>query len=1135
MKVGEKKIETMSLPFNSDYSAAVFGLLHVAFVDKNGNYCLMEEDRKSIEASLSFYQNQIKKSGKYPIYENDCHERYVSSNDKEAFLEVLGLPEPMLKTLDLSKDILSQIHFVNNNLLLKEECYSSVYDKGKWFNDCFRCFCMNNGVFLSDVIPCFRYVLPELPIYFDRSRMNERYKQIYDSALTERLVISFTDGISKENLNLFYKLDDFSLGDRVNHFLNNVPNREINELSLTKKFAELYKSVLKMFISTFIESILNEYLSSVLGKSVDFISLFDLYQIPENTKKIYSVSSYNEEMYTYDKIHFFFALSEKQRIKKIMTEKIKEKKNDSLISLYASFKFPYEGYQYIKECKKENVDELLSLLPFEEVSETNCYMSVKRYAFSGAYIPNREEHNIVCENRALSIFGIDYLGFDWERPNDCMFTIRVRKANRPESLKALFDDETMTFTNTILPGYLSLDYVEDKQEVKKFCEMLDEASSNRALIEFYKQFDEACFDDAMEFILEKYDLLEGECFLDSLFFYALTYPQKLAGNEIRYHFIKNQDTLSLACLDSFLHLEKREDSLPYPYVEYGDIFNSYKKHPFDKPCLCECQRDAVLNRIDYYEKCFQKMHEDDKKNCQDYIVAKQKFILDHLGLSKDVSSRINLFQDLASQLTFKANLCHVCNHARPTVYHDNQGIDLLTNIYENYLISRLSQAGVYLERSLAFDQADRFICISEFITSIEEKKYHTLIHFDKDSSNKMLAEFLPMSMTSVLSLLCAFYGGNGMDMDFIKDVSSFSLIDDKLLLRLLYDCTENMYQIINNYSQIFVLLCEIFRSFETALAIEESKDFLPVQDSLFCMNRDYNKTLPHPVILLGKQFDAYMDEEGSTIYFSIRDKKPLQDFGNYYLDMLKNSSIVEKKALAPILLGSLGLPYQVIHKYESFDFWHKSFDQFLSRLKFEDGIDRCDFKIKHSVFKGAFRKAFPSKEDRIAEYRLAIMDQIRDGFKINSTYDLNEINLETASTLKLDDPLYALPFFECLTKEIPEVLVKQIYRTKESMAFMLRTFYGKMKKKNDALKKACHVIYDEFLMNNRVLLDFIVPEHGRYQCLRELVEDIFPAVNNFNNNQKDKIEMSIISFVFYLFEDLIEQYVEKEYSLGRSL
>ncbi len=1114
------KNRELDITFRPDYKKALFGLFHVAFEGNDGNIYLPLEEKESIEEALYFYENRILKRKEYPVFEEN-HFVFYPSGDEKVLFQVLGLPEEVFRKLDIEKEILPQLSFRENLFQLKKECCAidAKSTKRKWFSDDFKLYCLKNGFFfLYDETKPFMKEETTLPVFIDERKLKPDYKRLYEQSMHDRLAIDFLGAEDDESFNEKMKeFDSFSLDERLSFFVNGEKNLSI---PMDEIFKKKYALLLKKYLSSLINALYDDYALEVLNKSLDKFSYLSL-SLARTDRVLYSVSSFNADMYSTDKKNFFFSLEDKTKIEGLIKKEFYRYKEGDLLSFYSAMKLPFEGYHFLKGKKNLSEEEILSSLPFMEVSSTEIYLSEKRLDSFYSYASGTPGHERAFLLRLLRDEGIEYSEWNLE-DSSLRITIKIRDEKRCVLLEKLFNEKGKCSLSDIFSSYQGL-CRKDRNDLSKKIKRIDEVSYLEACSSFYHLFENRTLNEAVESLLRKYDLLSllGED-LNKFFSYVLLYPLLIVKQEYRIQAIQKKETQALLVMDGFSsHVESYESNLPLPYVTFSQAAYSFRKSPFSKASLCSCQKEALRRRYEYFRSLVRMRYAND----QDL----NRYVFMLLGLPENILSQIDSdADDPFSQIPFEDHICHLCNHTIPTNHEkltDNE--EDRQNAFLTYIRARSSLHGVHFSDFLSGKELK-----DDFLEKAENRSYHSVIDVSEKYVDPVLQPYLSLSAKSAVSLLAAFYPEEiGYD-DFYYDLNAFYGLGDSMVQKLLFDCTFKEYLPLVRNIRIVSLLYELYRKIEIAYAMHVSSDIVLSQECEFCMNMDYNPKLKYPYVLFGSSINAYMSNPNDTHFYLCEcEKENLILFAKKYDELYKKRGL-NPEIKTPLILGLLGLPYRLIKKYQDYDLENNSVESLIESMEFVPSICRRCLNQNHSAYDGPFKKAFPFKTDLHAEYDFAQNGMFHDGFKIISELPLREIRYDRDHKYDLDgfaDNL--LPIFECCTDTVPEKLFTYFTFDSTRLKNILLDFKEINSSEIEANAYMSSLLLDTITLNEHAFLDFLFEDLNT--TFKKKIRNCFPEIKRIREEFIVKVEQQILGFITYLVEQFVKRYAVKESYIGR--
>lgn len=1113
------KNEKIELGYSKRYSYALFGINHAAFFSDEQIYYLPIEDKESIKASLSFYKDFVSKDAVFPIYDG-TNFSYVQSDDARVLKQILGLPDLVFDSLDLTKDILSQLHFSDDLSRLKKMVYQEKYGSlnKKYFCDDFRRYCLTRGIFFpyEETKPFITDETSLFPVYIDENRVSPDLEDLILTANSDRFLIDFFSFRFDDNFARERKaFDSYSFRRRVSYFINGKFDSELSDLNKNSKFRKAYALVLRRYLASRINYLYDQYCFHVLNKVTTKVSYLTPSKVFGKEPNLYAISSFNGERYTRDGKHYFFDQNDYGLIFSL------RKKNyfvgENRLSLYAKLGLPYAGYQFLKDKKADSVAKIFSFLPFEErKSSESYYLSVKRFDLSYSYLPEEEEHHYVFAYRRLLKHGVFYHSsknlFEFDPDNQVTIQIdgNTSRAGTPLSF---LDDQISFLSSWPLSSYLIKKAMTHDSALKEKLSIIDERSQGTALYEFYRLFHQTTLKQALSILSAEYDL----CFafdsaLMDFFFYLLSYPFLAVGSLFREEARKNKDFFSLRTLDGNKESKDRyEPNLPYPYVSYGKLCYSFRKTRFGQAYVCSCRKKAIENKIDFLLQS--------KKYKKEPHIGYTKLI-QQIGLPDNIVAQINPRNaDIKSQIPYEDRLCHICNHSTPSYYEGrDEQVNAVYNVYFTYIRARAAENGVYGIPSLLEDTDGADVLPSNWLR-IDEKKI-----------NPILKPYIRRDKKSLVSLLSAFFGP---DFFYTSNFMSFQQFRKRGEFRL--SSVDSLLPLLNSFTSIAPIFLRLFYAYSKrtlAYGIARSTSFLSSDETPYARNRDYNPNLPHPYVFLGRHYNAYADDPlGKNLAFCLCDKETRRKERNSSLQRFDFSSIPTEFQTS-VLLGLAGLPYPVILSLQDVDLSLTSVDELREKIPFKESICRRCLDITHCAYIDAFTKSRPLKEKALAEYTFAINGRLHDGFRFVTSDPLQFLTYHKDHLYDLSSEYDSLlPCIHRLDTTIPEVLFSYFVPDADKLKDELYEYQKKAEGNAEISTYASGIRIDTYKKDNKCLLKFVSSISEKNY--RDNLLECFPDVKNIRPEILDNVLQSRLGFFTFLFEKLVRKYVEKEKRIGR--
>ena len=399
----------VDISFSRDYSKAIFGLHHIAFIKNDGKIVLPIENKDAIINAYNFYKNKVKLFSVYP-YNNGETNIIVRSDDERILKQIIGLPLEVYEKIDFSKDISKQLVFEDNLSLLKKECYSLLYKqyKKKWFTDDFKLFMINNGVFFPyDETKPFISNKQIYPIHIDESLFSSEIKNIINCKHSLRLALDFVNkDLTLDLYNKMELLDSFSLERKINYFINNQEDEEISSLISNQEFKIRYTYLLKLFVVSIVNLLYDDYSFKVLNKVTSRLSFLSIQKIHAD-KNIYVLSGNFLEAFSYNKKDWFLSIEDKERLyKQFLKEQLKSASTNPII-IFAHIGLPYILFSYVKKKSFITADDFVNCFEYKDIPFSIVFQAPKRSELY-SYIAGDNKHLLITLRRELFRRGMDY-------------------------------------------------------------------------------------------------------------------------------------------------------------------------------------------------------------------------------------------------------------------------------------------------------------------------------------------------------------------------------------------------------------------------------------------------------------------------------------------------------------------------------------------------------------------------------------------------------------------------------------------------------------------------------------------------------------------------------------------------------
>jgi hypothetical protein len=1127
--------KNLDISFHSNYREALFGLLHLGLVDNSGWLVLPVEDKPSIEATIDFYKQRISKRKEYPVFDGKGFSlRPVDSIEVKK--QVLGLPDQFYSRIDFAKDIIPQLTFAAGASDLRKECYQSFYQplNHKWYCDDFKLYCLTQGFFFpfDETKPFIEGKTDGLPVYINEKTLTSKNKQLYLEATSARFAIDFLyNKYNKQFIDWMKRFDVFSFDRRLDYFVNLSFDQELADLVDNEEYRIEYAALLRSYLASLINVLYDDYSFSVLNKVTTKLSYMSVSMI-HGKKDTYVLSSFNGDMFSYDQKNWFFLSQDTTRIKYLVSNCLKSNSDLDALDLYCQLGLPYPGYKFISNIINPSVSKVMKAFPFEEgVSDSLSFLSAKRVDSFYSYLSKESEHDFVFQNRRLNDEGVN-IDLNPSLPNgigDSEIQITVRKASRRPALRKLFDEGNGSFVNEVF--YSQSNVYDESPKIKDLFTKLDQVSGNTALPFYLRSFSKKqTVNQAIAGMLKFYNLQEEITpELTSFGLFAATYPILIEEMEYRFERIQQEDTMSLMALDGLPKTnETYEPNLPYPYVNYGALCYSFRENYFSTPYICASEKEAIFSRIEYYGALFD-YNQRGKKASKTGLSQRNYYILSNLGLPDNINSLIDITKPLVPQIPFKDHLCHLCNHTTPS-YHENIDDQSFKpyNVYFSYIRSLASIKGVFFVKTFGDD-----FSIDSFIDAIENKTYHSLLSFERSRIDPILLPYIDITKNTVVALLTSCFQDEMGYKDFTEQVSSFASLGIDTIRKMMFDCTPDLYELIQKYQQIFYRLFFVYKMIELSYAFYISRKVIPGLDSVISLNIDYNPRLPYPYVFLGRVFNAYaIDPSSDHFYFCQCDKTAIHDFLlKVYQE--KEEQQIDKQIEVATILAVTGLPLRAVIKYADYDLSLGSIEDLFAKFEFRDAICRRCTNINHCAYVVPFNKAYPFKENLEAEYSFANNQLAKEGILVLTDNPLSTIKYDSSFVYDVtSNSSEKLPIL-LFSHEPPANLFSFMCMDKDVLKNYLFDFNKLSPDKQEIMAYANGVILDTYSLQKDVFFNMIV-EIGTLLSLDKMVrEKYFPQVNRVRPELIFSTEQVILGFLTYLLQKFIESFALLETRVGR--
>lgn len=1131
MSKDKNKQDEIFLSFSRKYRKAVFGMRYVAFMTENEDYVLPKEAEQSLSATMSFYRNSILKRKNYPILKSDEF-TYVDSHDFRVLFDVLGLPEVIFSTIDFNRDILSQLHFEDGLENHSRECYQerAEMDGSKWYHDDFINYCIQSGIFFlyDETIPFIENDNPPLPVFFEKERFSDELQKQIDEFNYEKLAIDFLPfDYDADFVSFMKEMDGFPLCERISYFVNGDYDQNIAAHLTSADFRQRYAKLLRWMIVVFVNRLYDTYSEEILKRPTDKLSYNSIGTL-HLERKMECISSFGGDMFSADGKHWSLSSYQRKEIRDKVLRLVTEYGMDDTLAIYTKLALPYPGYIFLRGKKFRSADELVRALPFsDDITLQEYYLSPKRYSLNYSFYSSREEHDLSFYQRVLERNGVVYTPVSHLLDENRNFSVLLYPKRRKGMLAKLFDGKDFSLLAEVYPSYLVSNGESYDRKLEKALSGLDALSENHAGFIFFSLLRDNVVSEALEKLLARYDAMSDLSILLPFFDYLVFLPFNLAKS-IFWDEVRKAGEINLLHLLDAAHdaTDSYEPSLPYPYVQKGKLFYSFRKTPLSEAYLSLSDKDVLTEMEEHYGSLFDRYYATETLRPMDRIT----WIVDRLGLPKNIANPIlyaveKNSDSIVSLIPFEKGLSHSENHAEPAFYDAlDSHAGAQYNVYGNYLKVKAARHGLYLEP----DFSALYLDDRNFYNLLHDGAYHTIIDVDLKRCIPELKPYLNLDKKALCSFFACFYPKELDDYGIISLLFRFLDESDETIHSLLYDC-DDKNPLCLDYAMILGKFYSLYQSLKMACIMRETGNDIHTE---YSFNYDYNPSLVYPYVLLGTRFNAYTkDIEKGPYFFCECDREPIRKALQWYL-FLWNTRKVPEEWKTPLILASLGLPYLVVLEKRNFDFDLSSIDDFIDSLSFRDAICRRCLNIPHCAYHAPFRLSYPFKKGDEAEQRFANEAIIKDGF-LNPFFDQRMEYLENDYDYDLDakfDP--RLPYYVFLDESVPESIFRFFNPDRKEIQDGLYEI-GKSKFTNqEALAYASGVLLDAYQRESEVFFRFIQNLH-RDETLGGMVKKFFPEVNRVRDGFKEPVIKLILEFFAYLNNQMMESYLYLERHIGR--
>ena len=1122
-----------SLPQVDGYNLAFFGFYRMGFLADDGLVYLDESDRESLKEALFFYDEYIRHLDRYPYINQLGITKYMPGEEILVLKQVLGLPDAIFNQLDLNENILSQLHFRKNLFSLKRHCYSGLFKGRRWTVDEFKNETMRRGLFfLYDGTKIFLYADKyHFPVFIDEKKIDGNVLKAYDSFCAERLAIDLMHGECEETFLAYMKrFDSFSFNDLLMYFVDKIDNPAIARLADDPKRNAVYTNLLKNYFVGIINLVFDEYYRrelNILTNKLSFLSIRKAVDSP-----YFVLASFQADMYSKDGKEFFFSEQDRKRIRMLYKDALQAKDIHSPALIYSRLFLPYEGFRQIKDDPDLTRANLFKKLHFQDgVDRKELFLGIKRYGYEYSYVPGSWEHLSTFLKRWLLYKGILYYSRKDDEADTIRITVKVFPTKRDGELQEIFDMPTCSMEEHFLVSYWGEHREEMTTKVLQDIHRLDVKSENTALSYFYSALSDSDIGEALTQTFSYFHLpIKRYSALDYFFKYLVDSLLTIARDDFRLECLKKGDTVVLSMIDGMPKMtETYEPDLPLPYVIYGEAVYSFREKYFSPSYICSCQKKALEERIDFFQRHYWALHLNEEEDEDGIIMDKEDpqvkcntYVLDHLGLPEDVYHRIDCSKDIAPQIAYKDHICHLCT-GQPPLYHDVifDNAEAPQNAFFTYIRAVASENGVHLETH----QPEKILS-KILYQKVTKKEYTGIVSVDPAKIRPYFRKYIELDELDLVGLFVFLFPQkfqNPMGFHYFTNLLSYPISS---IRDMLFQCHKKDYDIIYDNPEFFSNATYFYNRLSIAYAIKEAKKKIPGLESETFVDTIHVEGLKKPYVYLGRIFDAYSDTEEGEPIFCECDRKAMRDVIDFFLRHFSNDRVPDKY-LCPFVLGLSGLPFEVIHRLRDFPLNSSNIDVLMSKMSFEPNIcHRCQHVNIPSIGSSPMMYLLPRKENHAAEFISMLNLMAKDGFLI--PYDVREDDIVFNSEYyaDLEAPFSRkLPYFFYLTYSVPPLLVDFFTPSESLFESLVKEFITRT---GDSVSRiAARILREAYGKDKNVFLR-MMESLGEEKKLRDTVWRFFPELETVWEKLRDGVAMRILGFMTLLFENLIQRYLGRE-------
>ncbi len=1111
------------------YKLGVPGRRFTAFIsDVDGRVYYPRENKKEIDYLCDVYQRRIKNLEEFTITVNNKSVKVPGDSD-EAYAFFIGLPQMSWKKLKKTKPISDQLLYADIDEEIVDRFAAettNIYNFDEK-NANFRIYAeetfhdnLSHGIYM-DVEGSARGLVLLDPIDIDYNRLRDEDRRLLDSFDSDRLIIDFAYTVPNTSLDnikkLLDKLNGCRIDDVCNYFAGYEENAYISGLGLDWQERLFIRSIYTEAARAFYLFTYDRLCNAKHSLESNFCYLT---RGSRSVGYLYTTSSFNADMFSNDNENFYFDIKDKKRIEEL--EKLLSVETDTDPALkYARLFLPYEGYEYMKRSyRKEGT--IADRLPYlGNVSSEDSYSAAKQAVGILTYSAGEDKHSFVLYKRYLLTQGIDVSMKAYDvsfGPIRYSMTIYDTDRNDP-MLERLLSKDGLLLSGDMFRSYLLSKVLPSEKSLQHDLEEIDARYDGKANLMFFCNFTHKTVKQRVGILIQDMNISLTDSLID---YFTFLFDQifTAAAIAVRKNLIEAKDSESLFQLDKLVSDKvSYEPGLPLPYVSPGDNYYGFASAPLSGYFLCDCQKESIRELIKILDRQFREfvpMQIPDKE----YNAEVNRYIVRRLGLPKEIEKEIDIDQDIFNQLYFEHGICHVCNHTKPVYHHKvfNNRIGVYSS-YLNYINTNAYRHGIYPSGLYSYDDID-----SRGFSSRYFSRFNFL--FDEDKIDSKIRSFTDLDITKAAAILSCHYP---LFIDnYYRSFAAIEALNEKTLKEIAFMKKNPKVRSSQLYgcSPLIGLLWDYYRKFGHAYAFIYGEEIVGKIPDIIYKGYVYDERFPLPYIHLGRVFNAYSDNANGDFWFCSCDKESMKNAISYHLPEVERH--FSRQVVTAVTLGLSGFPMEFVSRYSSYPLKVSTVSKFVDSLSFKDGI--CHHCQKHSIpaLTDPFTLSLPRKDSRRAEKANSENLILKDGLIIEIPLLYGKFRYEPSVPFNLDAHIYnELPYVAKLGNSTPDLFLKVLRPDPASFKLLCISFENRNRKLDEAMA-AAEIIQKTYQSDPNVFIDiFTYP--NRESSARNTMSEKFPAVSEIKDpKKKDRVINMIIGFLFMMFEDMFNEYADKE-------